>query len=46
LTSAPKKDYKTTGRYFGRDWNHFVDPKEEENKKKIKIISKKIKLKK
>ena len=30
LSSPPAKDYKSTGRYHGRDWNHFVDPKEEE----------------
>jgi dCTP deaminase len=28
LSSPPVKDYKTTGRYQGRDWQHFVDPKE------------------
>jgi dCTP deaminase len=33
LTNPPVKDYKTTGRYQGRDWQHFVDPKEEEAKK-------------
>ena len=32
LSSAPQKDYKTTGRYYGRDWQHFVDPKESEKK--------------
>ncbi len=32
LSSAPKKDYKSTGRYFNRDWQHFVDPREEEKK--------------
>ncbi|MDE1975021.1 MAG: dCTP deaminase [Patescibacteria group bacterium] len=32
LTSRPAKDYKTTGRYHNRDWQHFVDPKEEEVK--------------
>ncbi len=32
LTSAPIKDYKTTGRYHNRDWQHFIDPKEEESK--------------
>ena len=32
LSSRPSKDYKTTGRYHNRDWQHFVDPKEEENK--------------
>ena len=32
LSSAPKKDYKSTGRYFNRDWQHFVDPREEERK--------------
>ena len=36
LTSLPKKDYKETGRYHGRDWNHFVDPKEDERGKKKK----------
>ncbi|MBU6427074.1 dCTP deaminase [Patescibacteria group bacterium] len=30
LSSKPIKDYKNTGRYHGRDWQHFVDPKEEE----------------
>lgn len=30
LTNPPVKDYKTTGRYQGRDWQHFVDPKEVE----------------
>ncbi len=39
LTSPPKKDYKSTGRYHGRDWQHFVDPKEEQ-KSKSKIIRK------
>lgn len=32
LSGQPNKDYKTTGRYQGRDWQHFVDPKEEEIK--------------
>lgn len=32
LSSSPKKDYKSTGRYHNRDWQHFVDPKEEEGK--------------
>lgn len=32
LSGAPNKDYKTTGRYQGRDWQHFVEPKEEEMK--------------
>lgn len=32
LSSSPIKDYKSTGRYHGRDWDHFVDPKEEEKK--------------
>ena len=32
LSSRPNKDYKTTGRYHNRDWQHFVDPKEEETK--------------
>lgn len=32
LSSAPSKDYKTTGRYHNRDWQHFVDPKEDELK--------------
>lgn len=35
LSSPPEKDYKTTGRYHGRDWQHFVDPKEDEMKKKV-----------
>jgi len=35
LSSSPAKDYKTTGRYHGRDWQHFVSPKEEEDKKKL-----------
>ena len=34
LSNPPKKDYKTTGRYHGRDWQHFVDPKEDEKKLK------------
>ena len=46
LTSQPKKDYKTTGRYHGRDWQHFVDPQDEEGKEKIKEESKKLKVKK
>ncbi|HEY4503609.1 MAG TPA: dCTP deaminase [Candidatus Paceibacterota bacterium] len=40
LSSPPTKDYKSTGRYHGRNWNHFVDPKEEEkkqDKKRLKI---------
>jgi dCTP deaminase len=41
LSSAPSKDYKTTGRYQGRDWQHFVDPKEEELKAKKAIKAKK-----
>lgn len=32
LSSVPGKDYKTTGRYHNRDWQHFVDPKEDEVK--------------
>lgn len=32
LSSPPTKDYKTTGRYHNRDWQHFVDPKEDEIK--------------
>lgn len=32
LSSPPVKDYRSTGRYQGRDWQHFVDPKEEEEK--------------
>lgn len=35
LSSVPAKDYKTTGRYHGRDWDHFTDPKEEERLKKL-----------
>ncbi len=45
LTNPPAKDYKTTGRYHGRDWQHFVDPKEEEAKAKkgtlVKSVAKK-----
>lgn len=41
LSSRPEKDYKTTGRYHGRDWQHFVDPKEEERKTK-KVSAKKV----
>lgn len=44
LSSIPQKDYKTTGRYHNRDWQHFIDPKEEELKKndgKMKVKSKK-----
>lgn len=37
LTSPPVKDYKTTGRYQGRDWQHFVDPREEERRAKLAI---------
>lgn len=37
LSSKPIKDYKTTGRYHGRDWQHFVDPKEEQKLKKSKL---------
>ncbi|MDP3962534.1 MAG: dCTP deaminase [bacterium] len=43
LSSAPEKDYKTTGRYHGRDWQHFVDPKEEEIKRKVRRVLKKVK---
>lgn len=32
LSSIPIKDYKNTGRYHNRDWQHFVDPKEDELK--------------
>jgi dCTP deaminase len=41
LSSKPIKDYKTTGRYHGRDWQHFVDPKEEQKLKKQKAKNKK-----
>ncbi len=41
LTNPPVKDYKTTGRYQGRDWQHFVDPKEEEAKKTKAATAKK-----
>jgi dCTP deaminase len=34
LSSKPMKDYKENGRYHGRDWQHFVEPKEEEAKRK------------
>ena len=40
LSSKPRKDYKTTGRYHNRDWLHFVDPKEEEAKRLDKNIMK------
>lgn len=40
LSSPPLKDYKTTGRYHGRDWQHFVDPKEDEkNSVSVKRVS-------
>lgn len=39
LSSPPIKDYKTTGRYHGRDWQHFVDPKEDEIKTKHKATA-------
>ncbi|MEI8249317.1 MAG: hypothetical protein WCG07_02370, partial [Candidatus Taylorbacteria bacterium] len=42
LSHPPLKDYKTTGRYHGRDWQHFVDPKEEEAKAQKSQSSKKI----
>jgi len=38
LSSKPQKDYKTTGRYHGRDWQHFVDPKELEKKPTSPLI--------
>ncbi len=44
LTTPPVKDYKTTGRYQGRDWQHYVDPRDEG--KKPLNISKKISKKK
>ncbi len=40
LSNLPLKDYKTTGRYQGRDWQHFVDSKEEE----IKVFQKEVKM--
>ena len=40
LSSSPSKDYKTTGRYHNRDWQHFVDPKEEEVKAAGKTAAK------
>ncbi len=44
LSSTPQKDYKTTGRYQNRDWQHFVDPREEEMKvSKLKLKKKIIK---
>jgi dCTP deaminase len=43
LSSAPQKDYKTTGRYHGRDWQHFVDPKELEAKAEKPKIKTKVK---
>jgi len=36
LSSPPMKDYKITGRYQGRDWDHFADPKEKSVSKKRK----------
>ncbi|MDE2172926.1 MAG: dCTP deaminase, partial [Patescibacteria group bacterium] len=33
LSDVPQKDYKVTGRYHDRDWQHFVDPKEEETRR-------------
>lgn len=42
LSSPPIKDYKTTGRYHGRDWQHFVDPKEEEKTYTSKTKSSKV----
>lgn len=30
LTNPPVKDYKKIGRYHGRDWQHFVDPREKD----------------
>jgi len=41
LSNVPIKDYKSTGRYHGRDWQHFVDPKEDSVKKVPKKKSKK-----
>lgn len=41
LSSVPQKDYKTTGRYHNRDWQHFIDPKEEEVKTAKKTSKKK-----
>lgn len=48
LSSSPIKDYKTTGRYQGRDWDHFVDPKEElmrheKSNKEVLLKNKKVK---
>ena len=40
LSSVPLKDYKATGRYHNRDWQHFVDPKEEEAKAAAKAKKK------
>ena len=41
LSSTPMKDYKTTGRYHNRDWQHFIDPREEELKLPVKVKRKK-----
>ncbi len=46
LSSAPIKDYKSTGRYQGRDWQHFVDPKEDSLANKAKTIPSKKKISK
>ena len=35
LSNMPIKDYKSTGRYHGRDWQHFVDPKEGADSKEL-----------
>jgi dCTP deaminase len=44
MSSRPLKDYKTTGRYQGRDWQHFAQPREEEAKlTKIMAVKPKIK---
>lgn len=42
LSGKPNKDYKKTGRYHNRDWQHFIDPREEEEKsqKVIKVKKK------
>jgi dCTP deaminase len=39
ISSPPVKDYRTTGRYQGRDWQHFVDPKELEEKQRKELLA-------
>ncbi len=47
MSSLPQKDYRTTGRYQGRDWEHFATPREDEAKEKGEKVTKaKTKIKK